>query len=215
MKLELAPTHSRALRRVLFIVIPALAWYVIIQPYVRAVTAAHERAAELRTLLGRELALLDEANEYPDRLRVREAALRGVSSRLFAGADEIAMTGALGHYVGERAVRSRVLIHRMEMRPLESLGSGLLAIRVELSGVGDLQGLLDLFHSLEGGAKLVRLERLDLTRATQFSVSGASDDEILSMRATVTGYGVDPAAPSVVPAAAPGTARTLSSRGAP
>jgi hypothetical protein len=189
---QLRDRDRRALRIGAFVAVPLLVVNLAVRPYLRTLAELRERTEAQRELLARELALLARAGEYPRELGRSQGALDALAPRLFAGADEISRTGSLAYYVGERATRNRVLVQRVETRPGEPTGDGLVALRVEVQAMSDLEGILGFLHALESGTKLVRIERLSIGTAARLgSASGASGEEVLSFIATVTGYAGD------------------------
>jgi hypothetical protein len=187
--LRLGVRDRRALRIGILLAVPVLVINLAVRPYLAELADLRERVAARRELLARELALISHAERFPHELGRAQTALGALGPRLFIGADEIARTGALVYYVGERATRNRVLMQRVETRPSEPTADSLLALRVDVQGMSDLEGILGLLHALEGGPKLVRIERLSIGTAGRLGLSaGAPAEEVLSFSATITGF---------------------------
>lgn len=186
---RLRDRDRRALRIGVLLAVPLLVINLAVRPYLAALTELRERVASRRELLARELALVARAGSYPRELGRTQTALGALAPRLFIGADEIARTGALVYYVGERATRNRVLMQRVETRPSEPTADSLLALRIDVQGMSDLEGILGLLHALESGEKLVRIERLAITTAGRLgTAAGTPAEEVLSFNATITGF---------------------------
>jgi hypothetical protein len=88
-------------------------------------------------------------------------------------------------------------------RPAVLMAGGVRALKVEVRAESDLQGVLSFLQALETGGKLVRVERLDISR--QPNRSEADGSETLAVSATLTGYAI----PADVPAAHASAAATV------
>jgi hypothetical protein len=84
--------------------------------------------------------------------------------------------------------------------------SGVRSLRVEIRGESDLRGILALLHALETGPKLIRVDRLDISRAARATADDAT--ETLALSATVVGFSIDnsPGGAAVAPRSAASTA---------
>lgn len=83
-------------------------------------------------------------------------------------------------------------------RPSSTSPEGIRTLRVEVRGESDIQGVTTFIHNLEAGNKLVRVDRLEISR-----VPGLEDKngfETLSIAATVSGFAFVPAAIEPKPA---------------
>ncbi len=190
-----APRLTSRDRRALIIgavaLMPALLFQYGVRPYAAALSDARNRLEAQRGLLDRELALLDEAKLYPELAREAEGVIAAAASRLFDGPDRISTTAALVNYLGTFVQDHRVVLQRSETRSAEVDEDGIVSLQVSMRAIGDLEGLLGFLHALEDGAKLVRIEQLSIERTGRVSLSGASDEEVLSLFAIVTGYALE------------------------
>lgn len=177
------------------LVVPAVCYALVLQPYLSTLQGSRERLVEQRGLLARELALLDGAQRYPARMREMQVALGREGPRLFSGVDALSATSALTYYVSDRARRSRVVVQRVESDTPEASSRGLLLLRLNVGAEGDLEGILSFLRAIENGDKLVRVERLSIERARSY---GESEDEALTFSATITGYAVAAAGDSAI-----------------
>jgi len=73
-------------------------------------------------------------------------------------------------------------------RPAAPLVDGVRTLRVEIRAESDLLGALMFLQALERGDKLVRIDRLDISRAAR---SDEQDAETLSIAATISGFAVN------------------------
>jgi hypothetical protein len=165
---------------------PILFVQVALRPYLSASATLDERLERERGLFQRELTVLADAAGLPARFRTSEQLLLAQAPRLFGGADLVGATGALSTYVARQAAASRVFIqHSTTLGP--QTRDGVVLLQVELESVGDLQGILDFLVGLEQGPKLVTVGSIALTRV-QRPGGSEGDEEILDLRAVVTGY---------------------------
>jgi type II secretory pathway component PulM len=185
---QLRPRDRRALTLGGSILLTAFAFTFGVQPYRRARAALQERVAEQRTLLARELSLLDTAHELPDALENAAADLEERRSRLLPGRDPLAATAALVGMVGEEARHEGVALEAIESRTAEPAGSGLVAVRIEVRGRADLEGLLRWLGALETGPRLVRVDGLTVARSDAGVEPDSADTEALLLAAVIRGY---------------------------
>lgn len=188
--LRLGSRDRRALTIGAALLLPALLFVLVVQPYLRALSGVRDEVGRQRELLARELGVVAEARLYPQVLDSVEVGIRAESPRLFGGRDPLAATADLADYVGESAALSRILVERSETREPESAGEELVALRVELQAAGDLQGILTFLRRLERGDRLVRVERVAIEQARAYG--GDPEAERLSLAATIQGYTLAP-----------------------
>ena len=93
----------------------------------------------------------------------------------------------LASYVGDVARKSRVWLQDAGTRPAAPVSAGVRTLRVEIRAESDLVGAMMFIQSLERGEKLVRIERLDISRTPRAT---GTDAETLSIAATISGYAV-------------------------
>jgi hypothetical protein len=157
-----------------------------VRPYWINLSDMRESLARERGLAAREATLLAESRRFPARYAAIERTTLAEAPRLFPGPDALTASAALARYVGGQAAVNRVMVQQSESRPPEDVGSGTVALRVDVRAVSDLHGVADLLYALEHGSKLVRVEHLVLTKVAgpaQFEAS-----EALAIIATVRGY---------------------------
>lgn len=164
MKLPVGDRDRRALYLGGALLAPMLLWSLAVSPFVSAVRAAHDELAAEQTRLERELAMLALVDAYPAAFRESIDALGQVQPRLLSGGGAGATSAVLTSYVQARARQSEVLISRFEPVPAPEVGP-LESVAVKISGESDLQGLMRLLRSLEGGTLLIHVEQLRVVRA--------------------------------------------------
>jgi hypothetical protein len=161
-RLRLNPKDRQALRLGAFIVLPALLLRFGVVPYVTVLRDVREELRAERDLLFRELDLITEARSYPDAFRLAGATFLQEAPRLFDGADEMLAASDIDAYVSEIGRMNGITVQRAGARPSEPVVDGVIALRLELKGQGDLEGILSFLRAMETGPKLIHIERLAL-----------------------------------------------------
>jgi len=159
-----------------------------LRPYVQARAALSERVVEQRSLLARELSVLRAARDLPGAVERAELALDEKRLQLLPGRDPLSATAALVGIVGEEARRGGVLLEAIESRTAEPVGDGLVAVRIEIRGRADLEGLLRWLGGLEAGQQLLRVEGLTVAQSNAGAVPDSADTETLLIAAIIKGY---------------------------
>jgi hypothetical protein len=184
-----AGTRSRDRRALLFgaaILLPALLFVWGVRPFLASVRENRDLLVSEQATLSRELAAIEAARANPDLHRVADSAMRAVAPRLFEGRDSVMATAELGSYLGELAARHDVWLQNAVTRPSVAENGGVRRLRVEIRAESDLQGVLSFITALERGEKLVRVERLDISRV--LSVGTEDGIEPVSIAATIVGF---------------------------
>lgn len=197
----LSPRDRRAVVIGALLVLPATAWSQGVLPYLRAV---REARAELRTergLLQRELQVLAGAGRYPTEFSAGADRLLAQVPRLMGGGDDGAASAALAGYVRGVAQAARVHLSRVEPASSADAGAGVTALPLEVSGEGDLEGVMTLLHLLESGPRLVHVTGMTLETggppmapgsAATMAVPGAeappAAPETIGFRVRITGF---------------------------
>jgi hypothetical protein len=182
------------------IVLPALLYIWGVRPYRAALEATRDEVEIARLALSREKAAVTTTMANPEAQRSADSALMMSAPRLFEGRDDAIASAQLAAYLGSVARRSRVLMQDANTRPSATSPEGIRTLRVEVRAESDVQGITTFLHNLESGNKLVRVDRLEISR-----VPGLEDKngfETLSIAATVSGFAFA-ASPSSAPAASP------------
>src|SRR5204863_3278933 len=117
-----------------------------------------------RLALSREKAALSLTRTDPNAQHKADSALTAVTSRLFVGRDDAIASSQLAAYLGDVARRSRVLMQDAGTRPSSTSPEGIRTLRVEIRAESDIQGIVKFLQTLEGGTKLVRVDRLEISR---------------------------------------------------
>jgi hypothetical protein len=168
------------------IVLPALLFIYGVRPYRTAMAETRDELETARLALSREKAAVVAKPTAPGGQALTDSALVLVGPRLFEGRDDAIASAQLAAYLGTVARRSRVLMEDANTRPSTTSAEGIRTLRVEVRAESDIQGITTFLHSLESGQKLVRVDRLEISR-----VPGLEDKngfETLSIAATIVGF---------------------------
>jgi hypothetical protein len=158
-----------------------------VRPYMNALSEARDQLATERATLARERAAVATARQNPQLQHIADSAMRTMRPRLFEGKDDVMASAELASYVGDVARRARVWLQDAGTRPAQPATAGLRTLRVEIRAESDIQGTLMFLQGLERGDKLVRVDRLDISRAAR---ADPKDGETLSIAATISGFAV-------------------------
>jgi hypothetical protein len=189
----MSPKDRRAIILGAVIVLPALIFIWGVRPYRIAMAETRDQLDAARLALSREKAAVAAKPTAPGGQQFADSALIFVAPRLFEGRDDAIASAQLAAYLGTVARRSRVLMQDANTRPSTTSPEGIRTLRVEVRAESDIQGITTFLHSLEAGQKLVRVDRLEISR-----VPGLEDRngfETLTISATIAGFAFTGAKP--------------------
>jgi hypothetical protein len=184
------------------ILAPSLLYVWGVRPYRAALSADRDELEIARETLSREKAAVSVRHADPDAQRSADSALTAIGSRLFVGRDDAIASSQLASYLGDVARKSRVLLQDAGTRPSSTSPDGIRTLRVEIRAESDIQGIVKFLQSLEGGAKLVRVDRMEISRTP--GLEEKAGFETLNIAATIAGFAY---------ASAPDTSRHTASGG--
>lgn len=169
------------------VLLPGLIFIWGVRPYQAALADARDQLATERGALARERAAIETARRNPRLQHVADSAMRTMQPRLFEGKDDVMASAELASYLGDVARGARVWLQTANTRPAVTDADGVRTLRVEIRAESDLNGTLKFLQALERGSKLVRVDRLDISR----SARGQDEDfEALAISATIAGFAV-------------------------
>jgi hypothetical protein len=184
------PTLTAKDRRALVIgaivLAPGLFYIWGVKPYVNALTAARQELSVERETLGRERAAVAQARKNPLLQHIADSAMTATAPRLFTGRDDVIASAELASYLGEIARTHHVWLQDAGTRPATLAADGVRALHVEIRAESDIAGVMAFLQALESGAKLVRVDRIDVTRQARASANDGI--EALGISASITGY---------------------------
>jgi hypothetical protein len=174
-----------------------------VRPYQAALSDARDQLATERATLARERAAVATARQNPQLQHLADSAMRTMRPRLFEGKDDVMASAELASYVSDVARKTRVWLQDAGTRPATPASDGVRTLRVEIRAESDILGAMMFLQALERGQKLVRIDRLDISRSPR---ADQKEAETLSIAATISGFAVGDSI--VTPAARPPVART-------
>ena len=188
----MSPKDRRAIILGSLIVLPALIYIWGVRPYRATLGETRDELETARVALSREKAAVMTNTANPGGQRMADSALRIVGSRLFEGRDDAIASAQMAAYLGGIARRSRVLMQDANTRPSITSPEGIRTLRVEVRAESDIQGVATFLHNLEAGQKLVRVDRLEISRIP--GLEEKNGFETLSIAATISGFAFVPSA---------------------
>jgi hypothetical protein len=171
-----------------------------VRPFRAALSDARDQLDTERATLARERAAVATATQNPRLQHVADSVMLAMRPRLFEGKDDVMASSELAGYLGEVAERSRVWLQDAGTRPAAAAVDGIRTLHVEIRAESDITGALLFLQNLENGEKLVRVDRLDVSRARR---AGQEDSETLSIVATISGFATADASSTSAPVAKP------------
>lgn len=183
----MAPRERRTIIIGALVLLPGLLFVYGFRPYQSALADARDQLATERQALAREKAAIATARRNPELQHVADSAMRAMQPRLFEGKDDVMASAELAAYIGDLARGSRVWLQDAGTRPSVAADDGVRTLRVEIRAESDLLGTLMFLQSLERGEKLVRVDRLDISKSAR---GDDKDAETLSIAATISGFAI-------------------------
>lgn len=190
------PGDRRAVMLGALVLLPFVLFIWVVRPYRTALSDARDQLETERGALARERAAVATAREHPQLQHLADSMMHSMRPRLFEGKDDVMASAELASYLGDVAERSRVWLQDAGTRPAVVSSDGLRTLRVDIRAESDLLGTLVFLQGLERGEKLVRIDRLDISRTAR---GDDKDMETLSIAATVTGFAVGDSTNTSVP----------------
>jgi hypothetical protein len=168
------------------VLLPSLGYIWGVRPYRAAMAETRDALETARLALSREKGAVVTTRTNPNAQRAADSALAMTVPRMFAGQDDAIASSELARYLGGVARQSRVLMQDASTRPSTTTPDGIRTLRVEIRAESDLQGIVTFLQALEGGNKLVRVDRLEISRSA--GTEEKDGFETLNMAATVSGF---------------------------
>jgi hypothetical protein len=182
------------------VLFPPLLYIWAVRPYQTALSDARDQLSTERQALAREKAAITTARQNPELQHIADSAMKVMKPRLFEGKDDVMASAELAAYIGDLASGARVWLQDAGTRPATAADDGVRTLRVEIRAESDLLGTLMFLQALERGEKLVRVDRLDISKSAR---GDEKDAETLSIVATVAGFAINEAPAQAKPRPAP------------
>ena len=177
----------RAIGIGMLVLLPGLLFVWAVRPYLAALSDARDQLAAEGATLARERAAISTARQNPRLQYVADSAMRSMRPRLFEGTDDVMASAELASYIAGAARQTRVWLQDAATRPASPEADGVRTLRVEIRAESDLLGTMLFLQALERGNKLIRLDRLDISRVAR---ADERESETLTLAATVSGFAV-------------------------
>jgi type II secretory pathway component PulM len=193
----LGPRDRRALRTGAWLLGPLLFASLVLRPYATSTLASYSMLDDERGLLEREARAVKELPRDIATLQATAAALTAAAPRLFNGADPVTASADLARYATAAATECGLKLEQSETEtrldtsgerrsnPVAPAGPPDGSLRVSIRARGGILGIFDFLRAMEAGPKLVRVERIEIVRAS----ADDAFDGTLTLMATLSGLG--------------------------
>lgn len=185
-RVSLAPRERRVIMWGALVLLPVALIRLGVMPYRAALAEARDNLSVERDALSRERGAVLTAQRNPALQQMTDSVRGMMEPRLFEGTDDVMASSELAAYVGDLARGHHVWVQDAATRTATSTTPGVRTLHVEIRGESDLRGIMNFLDAIERGDKLVRVERLDISRG--LSGPGNEQAETLIIAATVAGY---------------------------
>lgn len=187
-KTGMSAKDRRALILGLVVLLPSLFYVFGVRRYMAAVTETRQHVTDERKRLSQELAAINAAKERPQLQHIADSSWKAMSPRIFSGRDNVAAGTDLMSLVGEIALQQNVNLRTAVLQKTTVDGNGVRTLTVEVQGETDLQGLLGFLESIERNDKLMRVDRLRVTRP--IAKPDADGVQAIQIAATIAGFAI-------------------------
>jgi type II secretory pathway component PulM len=174
-----APRDRRALWLGAMLVLPVLAWRVLVMPLAAANATNAARAELAAGLLARERALLRDGLRLPVLLDSARRQMRAEPASLFIADDTVAAVRALVTSLRTAARAAGLTDVSVESAPLLRATGEMVEVQADVRAHGSTAALSAWLAWLEDGARVLPVDRLDLF---------ADGDDRLAISARVRGF---------------------------
>lgn len=177
---------------------PALLFVWGVKPYLAKMSAWRAQVTDERAMLARERTTIATARRYPGLQHSADSAMTAMTPRLFQGRDDAIAGGELVTFVSDLARTNNVALQTAAGKPATTDVDGVRTLHVDIKGESDLSGVLSFLDAIEHGDKLLRVDKIDISRAaTKSDIEGV---EPLSVSASISGFGIREGPPPSEPA---------------
>jgi hypothetical protein len=157
-----------------------------VKPFHAALGEARADLAAAQAALAEARAAVAGGPSSPELVQTVKSAKASMDSRLFEGADDKAAGAELSSYVSALARANHVLVSSAATKAFDIDSTGIRVLRAELHAESDLRGFLEFLSAIDHGDRLVRVERIELSKPA--STEENKPFETLTMTLVVNGY---------------------------
>jgi type II secretory pathway component PulM len=150
---------------------PMLLWVLVIAPFAHQLSEARVQLDRSRDLLHRELRIVGSAGRYASARAEATQRLVDAQRRLIYATSNASAGAMLAAFVDERARDSGVEVNTVEATRDSATSGVLRKVSVRLSGTGDMEGILTLIGTLEGGSPFLAVSQLEMEKSGQDAVA--------------------------------------------
>jgi hypothetical protein len=175
---SLSPRDRRAIVIGAVILIPALTWSLLVQPYRATLEDLQDRLAAEQALWEREQAVVREASSLSDRIETTRLEITRLEMRLVRADNPALAETEITARLERLARTSRVLLKEVRSIPASprlSAPAGVAPLFLSVSGESDFQGVLDFFRGVEQDHLLLGIDEISVGPAPAAGGAGGDD----------------------------------------
>jgi hypothetical protein len=187
-KTGMSPKDRRALILGLVILLPSLFYVFGVRRYLAAVKETRQHVTDERKRLSQELAAIAAAKENPQLQHIADSSWKAMSPRIFSGSDNVAASTDLMSLVGEVALQQNVNLRQEALGATTVDVNGVRTLTVDIQGETDIQGLLGFLEAIERNDKLMRVDRIRVTRP--IAKPDADGVQTIQIAASIAGFAI-------------------------
>jgi type II secretory pathway component PulM len=141
---------------------PMLLWLLVVAPFARRLDDTHHRLERSGELLRRELQIVRSARQYASARAEAQRRLDDSQQRLIYATSDASARATLVGVVDERARASNIDVLSVDATADSTTVGTLRRVSVRLSGVGDMEGILNLIAALESRSPFLAVTQLEI-----------------------------------------------------
>lgn len=187
-KTGMSAKDRRALMLGLIVLLPSLFYVFGVRRYVASVNDTRQLVTGERKRLSQELAAIAAAKENPQLQHIADSSWKAMTPRIFSGRDNLAATSDLMSLIGDVALQQNVNLRTSVPQPTTVDINGVRTLTVEIQGETDLQGLLGFLEAIERNDKLMRVDKLRVTRP--IAKPDADGVQAVQIMASIAGFAI-------------------------
>jgi hypothetical protein len=175
---SLSPRDRRAIMIGAVVLVPALTWSVLVQPYRSTLEDLQDRLAAELALWEREQAVVREASSLSDRIETTRLEITRLEMRLVRADNPALAETEITARLERLARTSRVLLKEVRSIPASprlSTPAGVVPLFLSVSGESDFQGVLDFLRGIEQDHLLLGIDEVSVGPAPATGGSGGED----------------------------------------
>ncbi len=161
----LSPRDRRAVVIGMVVLVPALIWAGVIQPYLGVLEDLHDRLAAEQALLSKEQGVVRAAPDLPARIETLRHEIDRLEMRLVRADNPALAEAALSAHLESLARLNRVLLQEVRSitgSPLGTASDGTVPVYLSVTGESDFEGVLGFLQEMEQARLLMKIDEVSI-----------------------------------------------------